>query len=56
MSEEMKDTSNVMDTAPAAGEKSAEDIALMEFTDQEIRDYEEGTLTNKEKPFISSLL
>lgn len=49
MSEEMKDTSNVMDTAPAAGEKSAEDIALMEFTDQEIRDYEEGTLTNKEK-------
>ena len=48
MSEEMKDTSNVMDTAPA-NEATAEEIALMEFTDQEILDYEEGTLTGKEK-------
>lgn len=46
MSEEMKDTSNVMETAAP---QSAEDIALMEFTDQEIREYEEGTLTGKEK-------
>ena len=46
MSEEMKVTSNVMDTAPAPAEEQA---ALLEFTDQEILDYEEGTLTGKEK-------
>ncbi|MBR5783159.1 MAG: DUF3810 family protein [Clostridia bacterium] len=46
MSEEMKGTSTVMEAASA---DVAEQNALLEFTDQEILDYEEGTLTGKEK-------
>ncbi|MBQ6946543.1 MAG: hypothetical protein IJN42_00720, partial [Clostridia bacterium] len=48
MSEEMKDTSNVMDTA-ATAQSTAEEVALMEFTDQQVCEYEEGKLSGKEK-------
>lgn len=48
MIEEMKDTSNMME-ATSDVLQDAEQAALLEFTDQEIKDYEEGTLTNKEK-------
>ncbi len=46
MSEEMKDTSNIMEAAAA---DNAEQTALLEFTEQEILDYEEGELSKKEK-------
>lgn len=56
MSEEMKDTSNIMEAAAA---DNAEQTALLEFTEQEILDYEEGELTKKEKAkflFLSPLV
>lgn len=56
MSEEMKDTSNIMEAAAA---ENVEQTALLEFTEQEILDYEEGTLTKKEKAkflFLSPLV
>ena len=56
MSEEMKDTSNIAETVSA---DAAEQTALLEFTEQEILDYEEGTLTKKEKAkflFLSPLV
>ena len=45
MSQEMKDTSNIVEAAAA---DNAEQTALLEFTEQEILDYEEGQLTKKE--------
>ena len=53
MSEEMKDTSNIMEAAAA---DNAEQTALLEFTEQEILDYEEGELTKKEKATLSDTL
>ena len=56
MSEEMKDTSNIVEAAAA---DTAEQTALLEFTEQEILDYEEGSLTKKEKAkflFLSPLV
>ena len=55
MFDEMKDTSNAMDYIPEVDETVVDDavaeenIALSEFTDEEIQEYEEGALSGKEK-------
>ncbi len=46
MSEQLKDTSNIVETVET---EIAEQPTLLEFTEQEILDYEEGQLSKKEK-------
>ena len=54
MFDEMKDTSNAMDYIPEVDETVVDDavaeenIALSEFTDEEIQEYEEGALSGKD--------
>ncbi len=58
MSEQLKDTSNIVETVETVETESLEQTALLEFTEQEILDYEEGQLTKKEKAkflFLSPL-
>lgn len=46
MSEQLKDTSNIVETIES---ESTLQTTLLEFTEEEIKEYEEGQLTKKEK-------
>ncbi len=49
MTEQLKDTSNIVETVEAVETEKTELPTLLEFTEDEILDYEEGQLTKEEK-------